>query len=288
LRWPKSSQRCALTSATGDVCADGAAGRLSAVASNSKRPARYDLKKQDRRRNLLIQLGLTAIVVIFAVALVLYIVLSHDKKVAAGELKSVRVASSKVILKDNSSDPKVVLGLYEDFLCPHCGQFEQQFGPTVNQLIDAGAVAADYTMVAILDSPQNQDYSSRAGAAAYCVADENNDAFRRFHAALFAQQPSETARSYPDNARLIEIARQAGVSGGVPDCINGGKYVKMVQGMAEAAKINATPTIRINGEDYKYSTPQALLDKVKSIVGNVPGLEAPAPPAPNPTPAPAP
>jgi protein-disulfide isomerase len=258
------------------------------VATNSKRPAKYDLKKQDRRRNLAVQLGLTAIVVIFAVALVLYIVMSHDKKVAAGELKSVRNASSKVMLKENSSDPKVVLGLYEDFLCPHCGLFEQQFGPTVDQLIDAGAAAADYTMVAILDSPQNQDYSSRAGAAAYCVADENKDAFRRFHAALFAQQPAETATSYPDNAHLIEIARQAGVSGTVPDCINSGKYVKMVQGMAEAAKINATPTIRINGEDYKYSTPQALVDKVKSIVGNVPGLDQPAPANPKPTPAPAP
>jgi protein-disulfide isomerase len=120
------------------------------------------------------------------------------------------------------------------------------------------------------------------------VADENKDAFRRFHAALFAQQPAETATSYPDNAHLIEIARQAGVSGTVPDCINSGKYVKMVQGMAEAAKINATPTIRINGEDYKYSTPQALVDKVKSIVGNVPGLDQPAPANPKPTPAPAP
>ena len=34
---------------------------------------------------------------------------------------------------------------------PACGTFEQQFGPTVNKLIDTGAVAADYYMVAILD-----------------------------------------------------------------------------------------------------------------------------------------
>jgi protein-disulfide isomerase len=38
----------------------------------------------------------------------------------------------------------------------------------VNKLIDTGAVAA-----------------------AYCVADESIDAFRRFHAALYAQQPEE-------------------------------------------------------------------------------------------------
>ena len=85
-----------------------------------------------------------------------------------------------------------MLSLYEDFLCPACGNFERQFGPTVNNLIDIGAVAADYYMV---DDPgpagQTRKYSSRASNAAYCVADESMDAFRRFHAALYAQQPEE-------------------------------------------------------------------------------------------------
>ena len=49
----------------------------------------------------------------------------------------------------------------------------------MNKLIDTGAVAA-----------------------AYCVADESIDAFRRFHAALYAQQPEETATVFPDNGRL--------------------------------------------------------------------------------------
>ena len=49
----------------------------------------------------------------------------------------------------------------------------------MNKLIDTGAVAA-----------------------AYWVADESIDAFRRFHAALYAQQPEETATVFPDNGRL--------------------------------------------------------------------------------------
>jgi protein-disulfide isomerase len=253
------------------------------VPTNSKRPARYDLKKHDRRRNLLVQLGLTAVVVVFAVALVLYIVMSHAKKPTAGEAKSIRVASSKLITKDGSTEPKVVLSFYEDFLCPHCGKFEKDFGPTVNQLIDTGAVAADYTMVSIFNAPQFQTFSARSGAAAYCVADVSTDAFRRFHAAMFAQQPNEQTTSFPDNARLIEIAREAGAGGSVPDCINSEKYVPMVQGMAAAAKITATPTVKINGEEFpitEQTTPDQLLSKVKSIVGNVPGLETPAAPAP--------
>jgi protein-disulfide isomerase len=254
------------------------------VATKPKKNARYDLKAADRKRNLLVQIGLTSIVVIFAVVLVLYIVMSADDQPTAGETKSIRVASSSVIKKEGTDEPKAVVSMYEDFLCPHCGAFEQQFGPTINKLVDAGVIAADYYMVSILDRPQNQNYSSRSGGAAYCVAEESNDAFRRFHAALYAQQPSETGTSYPDNARLVEVARQAGAAGTVPECINKGRFVDMVKGLAGATGIKATPTIRINGEDYQYSTPDELVAKLRTIVGDVPGLEA-APPAPAPVPA---
>jgi protein-disulfide isomerase len=266
------------------------------VATKPKRPASYDLKAADRKRNRAIQIGLTSVVVIFAVALVLYIVMTGDKKPQSGDAKAVRVESSNVIKKDGSSDPKVVLSLYEDFLCPHCGQFEQQFGPTVRKLISTGAVATDYYMVAILDR-QGNGYSSRAANAAYCVADENKDAFQRFHDALFLQQPGEGSGVYPDNARLIELARQAGAGGSVPDCITKGRYTEMTQGLAAATGIQATPTIKINGEDYQFTTPDALVAKIKEIAGNVPGLdgaappESPAPAAPGqapPAPAPAP
>jgi protein-disulfide isomerase len=251
------------------------------VASKPKRPATYDPNAAGRRRDLAIRIGLTAIVVIFAVVLVGYIVISHDKKGAANGARAVRVTSSKLVTKDGSHDPKAVVSFYEDFLCPACGNFERTFGPTVSKLIDAGAIAADYYMVGILDSPRNQNYSSRAGAAAYCVADESIDAFRRFHSALYSKelQPSETGSTFPDNARLIEVARVDGAAGKVPDCVKSGKYVPMVDGMASAAGIHATPTIRINGQDYEPSTPDALVTKIKEIVGNVPGLDtAVAPP----------
>jgi protein-disulfide isomerase len=168
-----------------------------------------------------------------------------------------------------------VVTFYEDFLCPACGNFERNFGPTVSKLIDIGAIAADYSMVSILDSSKNQNYSSRAGAAALCVADESIDAFRRFHNHLFSTgvQPDERATSFPDNAKLIEIAREAGVVGKVPDCVNSGKYLDKVTGEAAAANITATPTIKINGENYDPSTPDALVAKVKDIVGNVSGID---------------
>lgn len=243
------------------------------------KPKRYDLKAADRKRNLLVQGGLIAVVVIFAVALVLYIMMSHEKKVSPGQDKAIRVTSSKLITKPGTSEPKAVVSFYEDFLCPACANFEKNFGSTVANLIDTGAVAADYHMVSILDRPQTQNYSSRAGAAAYCVADQSVDAFRRFHSALFSPQiqPKEDATSFPDNSQLIELARQAGAGGTVADCINSGKYVPLVKGIAAAGKIQATPTIRINGEDYNPTTPQDMVNKIESIVGTVPGLTVGAP-----------
>lgn len=261
------------------------------MATKPKKSASYDLKAADRRRNRMIQIGLTAVVVLFAVGLVLYIVTNGSTKPTGGEAKSVRVTSSKLVTKEGTTEPKAVLSLYEDFLCPVCGQFEQQFGPTITNLIDTGAVATEYNMVAILDRPANQNYSSRASAAAYCVADEDTtpdkEIFRRFHAALYAQQPSETGTAFPTNKDLIETARQAGVVGKVPECINSGRYVDMADGLAAATNVTGTPTVRINGEDYKPTTPDALVAKIKELVGDVPGLAAApaaaAPTAPAPT-----
>ena len=247
------------------------------MATKPKKNARYDLKAADRKRNLFIQIGLTSVVVLFAVALVLYIVMGAEDRPTAGEAEAIRVESSSLITKDGTEEPKALVSLYEDFLCPACRSFEEQFGPTISQLIDSGAIAADYYMVSILDRPQNQNYSSRAAGAAYCVASESKEAFRRFHAALYAQQPSETGTNYPDNARLVEIARQAGAAGNVPECINNGTFVDMVSGLAAATEVQSTPTIRINGEDYQPSTPDALIAKIREIVGDVPALDAVAP-----------
>ncbi len=253
------------------------------MADKPKRPPRFDVKSGGNSGRL-IQIGGTALIVIFLVALVSYIVTTHHKKSGTtGAGDTVRVTSSKLVTQPGNSNPKAVVSFYEDFLCPACGDFERTFGPTVSKLIDIGAIAADYSMVSILDSPKSQNYSSRAGAAALCVADESLDAFRRFHSALFSSdiQPNERGTSFPDNARLIELAREAGVVGKVPDCINSGKYLSKVTGEAAAAHINATPTIKINGEDYDRSTPDALVSKIKQIVGDVPGIETAVTPAPS-------
>jgi protein-disulfide isomerase len=226
------------------------------------------------RPRRLFRASVTAAAVMVAVAV--GPILSHGPTAAAVDAKAIRVTSSNPITDPGTGQPEVVLSLYEDSLCPYCRRFEQTFGATVDKLIDTGAVAADYYMVAILDRP-GRDYSSRAGAAAYCVADQSIDAFRRFKAALYAHQPTETAPSFPDNAALVDTARQAGAGDAAAGCINNGTYTAMVAGMADATNVTHTPTVRINGQDYEPSTPDALVARIKEIVGDVPGIDAPAP-----------
>jgi protein-disulfide isomerase len=222
----------------------------------------------------LTRVAVTAVVLMTAVTSGLMLV--PDPTAKAVDAKAIRVASANVITDPGTGQPAVVLSMYEDSLCPYCRRFEHTFGATVDKLIAIGAVAADYYMVAILDRP-DRDYSSRAGAAAYCVADESIDTFRRFHAALYAHQPAESAASFPDNAALIDTARHAGAGDATADCINSGSYTAMVAGMADATNVEHTPTVRINGEDYDLSTPDALVASIKQLVGPVPGIDAPTP-----------
>ena len=252
------------------------------MATNKKSAPRYDLKAQDRKRDIAVRLGLTALVVLFAVGLVLYIVMGSDKK-GANDAQAVRITSDSLIKKDGTDEPKAVVSIYEDFQCPHCRDFAKEFGPALGKLAESGAAAIDYNMVSILNAT-NKGYSMRAANAAYCVAEEDKTAFVRFHGALMAQQPLEGSGSGPDNAALIETARQAVVAGGVGDCINSGRYDDMIKGLAAASKITATPTIRLNGEDISPATPEELMAKVSKIVGPVPAL-APTPSGAAPAPA---
>ena len=233
----------------------------------------YLASMRNPRPGVLIQVGLTASVVVFAVALVTAIVVKRNRAPAASDTRPIRVATSEMITKEGSDAPKVRLELYEDFLCPACGRFEQNLGPTVNRLIDTGAVAADYYMVSILDRPLNQNYSTRAGNAAYCVADSSPEAFRRFHEALYRPdvQPDESGATFPGDAFLIDQAVLAGVVDAA-DCIKSGRYSEMVRGQAAAAVITRTPTIRINGEEYTPNTPEDLIAKVEQIGGTIPAL----------------
>jgi len=257
------------------------AGTLDAVPSKKENNASFGLKAADRRREWLVKGGLTAVVIAFAVALVLYIVMNGQTKADPNQVKAIHIAADNVITNPGTKDPKVTVTVYEDFLCPMCGMFEKTYGPTINKLIDDGDIAVDYHMVSIIGRGDKNSYSTRSGAIAYCIADTDKEAFRRFHSALYYNQPEETAHVFPDNTKLLETARQSGVAVGEQDpvgkCVKNNIYVDMVNNMVHNAGIEGTPTIRINGKDADLSPvgdPKSLVDKIKAIAPDLPDLVA--------------
>ena len=184
--------------------------------------------------------------------------MGDDKKTGAGETQAVRVTSNTLIKKDGGDEPKAVLAIYEDFQCPHCGDFEKAFGPTITKLIDSGAIAADYYMVAILNSPGQRQLLVARGQRRLLRG-------RRVEGSLHAgstrrctpSSPSEGAGGAP-RQRQAHRDRPAGrrrrQGPGVHQLA--ATTSRWSTGWPRPPKITATPTIKLNGEDYQPLDPR--------------------------------
>jgi protein-disulfide isomerase len=143
---------------------------------------------------------------------------------------------------------------YIDFMCPVCNEFEQAYGPTLEELVDDGSITLNIHPISILDRLSNgTDYSSRSAGAAYCVAEDDPANVLPFVQAMFANQPAENSSGLTDD-EIVGIAQQAGASGDVAECIADGTYTRFATAMTretpvqEGAQGIATPTVAVNGE----------------------------------------
>ena len=218
------------------------------------------------------QIGTLILVILVPTSLVIYILTTGYKRSTPSNSQTVHIASPNIFIKEGENDPKVVLSIFSDFLCPACSYLEQSFGSTIDNLIDRGTIAVNYHMLTILDKLKN-NYSSRSSNASYCIADSSIDSFRKFYSMLYETGvcPKENSGIYPNNAYIITMAQQINSNMSIENnkiynCINKGHYLEIVSNMAKITKIDATPTIIINNKDYTLTTPEALIDKVNIII----------------------
>ncbi|KQY98546.1 hypothetical protein ASD19_06825 [Microbacterium sp. Root53] len=146
-----------------------------------------------------------------------------------------------------------VLDEYVDFMCPICGDFNDIYGETVRDLVAAGELTLNLHPISILDRySQGTEYSTRAAAATYCVADANPDAVYPFFESLYANQPAEGSTGLTDE-QLIGYAADAG-AGDAESCIAEGEYRDYVTQITEETPVQpgaqgiGTPTVLLNGE----------------------------------------
>ncbi|WP_328289818.1 DsbA family protein [Nocardia aurantiaca] len=180
------------------------------------------------------------------------------------------------------SDGAIVLGkpnaktidIYEDPLCPACGQLEKIYGQEIAQQVDLGKIAVRYRLVNFLDpQSRSKDYSTRAVAANECVAQAGDGpVYSKYHSLLFTtEQPSEGGPDH-DNKELAAIAKEAGADDDVAKCITSGDRADTGRAHAEAAlkalndALNnraATPSVFIDGKKVDVNNENWVLDAAK-------------------------
>ncbi|MGF6883686.1 protein-disulfide isomerase [Nocardia sp. GAS34] len=205
--------------------------------------SKYQPRPMSSRTTFL--LGGVALVVI--VLIVVYLVHSNSGGALKVQDDGYGAAHDPAVSALLDSDGAIVLGkpnaaktidVYEDPMCPACGSLEHYYGQQISKEVDAGKLAVRYRMVNFLDPKSGtKDYSTRAIAAIDCVAaDGDGPAFSKFHLALFTtKQPSEENGGSLSNDELAAIAKDAGVSADVQQCIAKGDRVDEARDHAQAA-----------------------------------------------------
>lgn len=155
--------------------------------------------------------------------------------------------------------------IYEDFLCPYCGQFEQASREDLSQLAADGNVRVEYRPFNLLSSMG--DYSERSAGAFSIVLEESGaDVAKEFHDLLFENQPSESG-PFPSDDDLIDLAVEAGADeADIRDRIesqDGAAWVARATQAAEDSGVQGTPTILLDGELFQDGrTPEELAENL--------------------------
>lgn len=151
-------------------------------------------------------------------------------------------------------DAKVTLDVYEDFLCPGCGNFEKRDSDTIEQKLAAGTLRIRYHMLPMLNNASDPPgYSLDAANAALAAADAGQ--FPAFHKSLFADQPVEGGRGWSDD-QLIDLGTALGISSSdFADAVRTGRHDSLVQDEFRVA--GQTPHLQAdsNGQKVFAGTP---------------------------------
>jgi protein-disulfide isomerase len=209
-------------------------------------------RARERRRNLITG-GVVALVL--AALVVVGIVISKSSEVDAPSASDYGVTIGDADAPHN-------LVIYEDFLCPGCGQLEATTNEQLSQLADDGDVRVEYRPFELLG--RLGDYSMRAASAFGVVLEKSGpEVAKKFHDLLYAEQPEEGDEPYPDADWLVDKAVAAGateadVRPGIEEGAN--DFGREATAEAEKAGVNSTPTIILDGEQFNGDYEQLLAE----------------------------
>jgi protein-disulfide isomerase len=241
-----------------------------ASGSNARERARAaaaEAARKRKRRNLgLLVLAIVVVVAAVGVGIGYATNFGRPKANNASNIGwgPVSVSPGKPIVL-GEKDAKTTVKLYEDFRCPHCQEFENKFGETLNGLQKDGTIKIELWILPVIDAEDNSDHSLRAGNAFACAAEEG------FGQAMYQGFWKNPGKAWTDSM-LIDLGNQvANPPSSFKDCVTNLKHqdwVNSSQQAASADQVTGTPTMFINGKVQGLNTvmewtPQQLTDAIK-------------------------
>lgn len=216
-------------------------------------------KAAERRRQVTLWTSVAVVGVLVIAGLIGWGIYSGQEKKDTSSLSTPSVAVDEGTAFAFGTG-KITVDLYEDFMCPVCGQFETAAAPVIDELITGNKATVRYHPVAILDRfSSGTQYSTRSAGAAAAAAQGGK--FREYHKVLYANQPEENSSGL-DNAKLIELGKGVGLGDDFAAAVNNKTYDSWATKVTEtfsARGFNGTPTVVVNGK------------KLESANGGVPG-----------------
>lgn len=192
-------------------------------------------------------IGISIAVVVVLVGLGALVVSLNNQASAPGAIPQgaqVNEDTGAIVLSEGSE----TLSVYFDFMCPHCADFEGNFGEQLSELSAEDKMGYELLPVAIMDRTTTTEFSTRSANAAYCVADDTPAAVVPFVTSVFEKQNAEGLT----DEQLVQAAKDAG-AGDVSSCIADRTYEKLVKFTTQNLPENeqgqqATPALTWNGE----------------------------------------
>jgi protein-disulfide isomerase len=228
----------------------GPSRREKREARTAKAAAELEaLRKKQARKSILTVVAVVAAIAVVVGGLVWYgLSRSDDTKITAVEAGS---SEHGLVIGPDDAPHKVVI--YEDFLCPYCGDFEAASREDLAELAAEGKVQVDYRPFVLLD--RVGPYSELATSAFAVVQEEaGDDVAKTFHDLLFENQPSESG-PFPEAGDLVDLAVEAGAEeSAVKDRIeslDGKAWADAATQAAADDGVQGTPTILLDGEQFQ-------------------------------------
>ncbi|MBM9460760.1 thioredoxin domain-containing protein [Nocardioides sp. zg-536] len=223
------------------------------VRAQKAAAARAEQARKERRRRLLTIGGVIAAMVLIvggAVAISMVTKSNDDAKLSDAASQS---SEFGLVIGEEDAPHSVVV--YEDFLCPFCGELERATGEDLAKLAAEGKVRVEYRPFDLLSQAYG-DYPIRATNAFAVVLEKSGpQVAQKMHELLFANQPSEKNPDALSDDDLVKLAVKAGaaeedVRPGIEN-LSHKDWVTKASADARKSGVSGTPTILVDGKVFE-------------------------------------